>query len=72
MFVGLIRNHNGDQSESVFVSFLVDFYNPTTLSTGKKYIHLGLSGAGIVGKHAIAMTTFALGAVVLKIKVKIT
>ena len=38
------------------------------LSTGKKDLHLELSGAGIVGKCVIAMTTFAPGAVVLKIR----
>ena len=39
-----------------------------TLSTGKKDLHLELSGAGIVGKRVIVMTTIAPGAVVLKIR----
>ena len=39
-----------------------------TLSTGEKDLHLELSGAGIVGKRVIVMTTIAPGAVVLKIR----
>ena len=39
-----------------------------TLSTGVKDLHQELSSAGIVGKHVIAMTTIAPGAVVLKIR----
>ena len=39
-----------------------------TRSTGKKDLHLERSGAGIVGKQSIAMTTIAPGAVVLKIR----
>ena len=39
-----------------------------TRSTGKKDLHQELSGAGIVGKRVIAMTTIAPGAVVLKIR----
>ena len=40
-----------------------------TRSTGKKDLHREPSGAGIVGKHVIVMTTFALGAGAFKIKV---
>ena len=39
-----------------------------TRSTGEKDLHLELSGAGIVGKRVIVMTTIAPGAVVLKIR----
>ena len=39
-----------------------------TRSTGEKDLHLELSGAGIVGKRVIVMTTIALGVVVLKIR----
>ena len=35
-------------------------------STDEKDLHLDHSGAGIVGKHVIVMTTIAPGAVVLK------
>ena len=38
-----------------------------TLSTGEKDLHLELSGAGIVGKHVIVMTTIAPAVVVLKL-----
>ena len=39
-----------------------------TSSTGEKDLHLELSGAGIVGKRVIVMTTITPGAVVLKIR----
>ena len=39
-----------------------------TLSTGEKDLLQELSGAGIVGKRVIVMTTIAPGAVVLKIR----
>ena len=49
----------------------IDPGDTQTLTTVKKDLHQEHSGAGIVGEHAIAMTTFAPGAVVL-ITIKVT
>ena len=56
------------QTRDLKVGLVIEPGVTQTLSTGKKDLHLELSGAGIVGKRVIVMTTIAPGAVVLKIR----
>ena len=51
------------QTRDLKVGLVIEPGVTQTLSTGKKDLHLELSGAGIVGKHVMAMTTFTPGAV---------
>ena len=58
----------GDQKEDQAIDHKGETLQETR-STGKKDLHQEPSGAGIVGKRVIDMTTFAPGAEALNIKV---